>query len=667
MSGTGHTNTSVSTTGSQFVDGLLSGVKWGDSTLYYSFPASDAEYDYSGAPATFAPVTSTMQKTAAHFALNTAQGSSANDGFSLEGFTRLNVVHTTTTDAHIRLAQSDDPLTAYAYYPSTGDWGGDVWVGTSYNYTSPQAGNYVWHTHLHEIGHALGLKHGQETSVYGALPSSYDSMEYSVMTYRSYVGDPLSGGYSNETWGYAQTYMMADIAALQHMYGANFAINNGDTVYKWNPSSGDTLVNGAVAINPGANRIFATIWDGGGTDTYDLSTYSTNLTIDLQPGGYSYFGAVQIANLGDGNYARGNIFNAQLYQDDVRSLIENAIGGSGNDTVTGNQANNILTGNSGNDTLYGMGGSDTLVGGDGDDVNDGGAGTDTAAYDSLSRTHSISWSGSNGRGTVSGGGTDSLSSIELLSFVDGYFLSGNAAIVARMYDSALDRDADYGGLFNWIASLDAGLGGIGLAEYFVTSQEFTQTYGALGNTEFVTLLYENVLDRSPDQPGLDYWVDLLDFGSNSRAEVLYGISESVEHISIMASDRVSGSIWLGDDNAMEIARLYNVALDRAPDADGLSQWIASYKEGQRLENIAESFVNSAEFAAKYGSLSHTDFVALLYNNALDREPDQPGLDYWVLALDNGQVTTADMLIGFSNSTEFKVFSESYMDDGIMLA
>src|SRR3546814_15852656 len=60
------------------------------------------------------------------------------------------------------------------------------------------------------------------------------------------------------------------IRALQHLYGADFTTNNGNTVYSWNPLNGQTLVDGAVAISPGGNRIFATLWDGGGVDPYDL-------------------------------------------------------------------------------------------------------------------------------------------------------------------------------------------------------------------------------------------------------------------------------------------------------------------------------------------------------------------------------------------------------------
>ena len=87
-------------------------------------------------------------------------------------------------------------------------------------------------------------------------------------------------------------------------------------------------------------------------------------------------------------FAVGNIANAFLYQGNPASLIENAIGGSGNDTITGNSANNTLTGGDGNDHLDGVSGVDTMFGGRGNDtyvvenpnsvVNEtGGDGTDT--------------------------------------------------------------------------------------------------------------------------------------------------------------------------------------------------------------------------------------------------------------------------------------------------
>jgi serralysin len=162
--------------------------------------------------------------------------------------------------------------------------------------------------------------------------------------------------------------MMYDIAAVQHMYGANFSTNNGNTVYQWNPNTGQSFINGVAQSAPGGNRVFETIWDGGGVDTYDFSNYTSNQTINLNPGSWSVISTAQLANLGDGNTARGNVFNAFQYRGDARSLIENAMGGSGNNQMTGNAIANTLAGNSGADTIDGLLGNDTLWGGTGLDV-----------------------------------------------------------------------------------------------------------------------------------------------------------------------------------------------------------------------------------------------------------------------------------------------------------
>lgn len=374
--GSGATATSVAASGNQGIDGLLSAVRWNNTLITYSDPDSRSDYQASHPEAftNFSQVTA-QQMIAVHFALNSAiytQPSGA-AGFGVEGFTNLAIDYAGSGvgTGTIRVANTSDPNTvgaaAYAYYPSSGVAGGDAFFGVGYR--SPVAGNFDWFAVLHELGHSLGLKHGHETNVYGAMPSHLLGQEFSVMPYRSYVG---SSGFANETWGFAQTFMMYDIAALQYMYGADYTTNSGNTVYTWSPTTGQTLVNGNVAINPGANRIFATIWDGGGIDTYDLSNYTTDLTLDLNPGGWSTFSSTQLAYLGNGNYARGNIANALLFNGDLRSIIENAIGGSGHDTIYGNQVANTLTGNGGDDTLYGHSGEDVLYGGAGNDSFDGG-------------------------------------------------------------------------------------------------------------------------------------------------------------------------------------------------------------------------------------------------------------------------------------------------------
>ena len=176
-----------------------------------------------------------------------------------------------------------------------------------------QLGNYYFATALHELGHSFGLKHSQETGgVAGvAVPSAQDNSEYTVMSYRSYADGPLTG-YTAEAYGYAQTYMANDIFALQTLYGANYTTHSEDTVYSWSPTTGQQFINGVAQLAPGSgnggssNRIFETVWDGNGVDTYDFSNYTTTLRVDLDPGASSTLSAAQIANLGNGHYAAGN-------------------------------------------------------------------------------------------------------------------------------------------------------------------------------------------------------------------------------------------------------------------------------------------------------------------------------------------------------------------------
>ncbi|MBB4232305.1 serralysin, partial [Rhizobium mongolense] len=434
MTGVVTSTKSVSLTGDQRIDGLISGYAW-DGTITYAFPTSSTSYSYNGEKDYSFSSISSQQKSSALFLMEQSYGNTANDGFSVEGFTNANFAIGHEDTASLRFAQSSHPSlpTAGAYYPSTDSWGGDVWFGTEYagtesDYRLPELGNYAGHTLAHELGHALGLKHGHEPDINPTIvPSAYDSIEYTIMTYRTYIGDDTSG-YNYEQNGAPQTFMMLDIAALQEMYGADYTTNSGNTVYKWKPNEGVTYVNGVAAITPDENRIFATIWDGGGLDTYDLSAYTTRLKIDLRPGGYSVFSQGQLADLNGGpnnGYARGNIFNALLYHNNPSSLIENVQAGSGNDTVVGNEMVNTLWGNAGNDSLDGGAGNDWLSGGAGADLLVGGSGVDTASYGTATAGLKVSLLNSSGNTGDAAG--DTYSEIENLAgstFADTLY--GNA-------------------------------------------------------------------------------------------------------------------------------------------------------------------------------------------------------------------------------------------------
>lgn len=296
----------------------------------------------------------------------------------VEAFTNLDIAETpAAARADVRIMSADRlylgsaganviELGAYGFHPGVSAAAGDIYFGRSATFdVSP--GSYGFRTVLHEAGHALGLKHPSESGRYATLPAAMDSQELSVMSDRSTPGAAIADGLGTEPGGFAETYMPADILALQHLYGANYE-DDADSHYIFNP----------------ADRIMMrTIWDGGGRDTYDFNAYSDDLDIDLAAGGFSTTGqeaqlnrAQELSHGAAPVYADGAVHNAYLFKGRRDSLIENARGGRGDDTIEGNQANNRLAGDRGDDVLIGENGRDSLLASIGDDVLKGGFGDD---------------------------------------------------------------------------------------------------------------------------------------------------------------------------------------------------------------------------------------------------------------------------------------------------
>ena len=231
-------------------------------------------------------------------------------------------------------------------------------------------GSYAFQTFLQDIGHALGLGlPGLYNNALLADPAARsfgnDTWQMSVMSSFSQYDD-TSGTYP--IWGRPVTPMLADILAIQALYGAPGAgsATAGDTTYGANTTLSnafgqfftafhDTL---DPAIYNGGSVTF-TLYDQGGVDTLDLSTERSDLSIDLTPGtqfhaGY-YYGTLAIA---------------------PGTMIERLITGHGYDQLFGNAADNFMSGNDGFDQLWGADGNDTLLGGADGDLMGGGGGDD---------------------------------------------------------------------------------------------------------------------------------------------------------------------------------------------------------------------------------------------------------------------------------------------------
>ena len=366
--------TAVNLTGStsEPFGGWLSQYHWAPATLTYSFPANGSFYSY--------------METSSVYALADSQKNTIRDALAqIESFTQLQffeVSETFSNEATLRYASEVGLVGGLGYFPQDIEQGGDAFFGTGS--AGPAPGNEAFVIIVHEIGHTLGLAHGHEDNSFAG--SSLNSQEYTLMTYADYVGDTDINSFDSGPVDWAQSFMQLDIAALQFLYGANYSSSgevwSGDTVYMFDPLTGEMSIDGAGQGAPAGNRIFRTIWDGNGTDTYDLSNYATDLKIDLAPGAWSLFSDAQLADLNskspDPQYlAEGNVANARLVGGDYRAMIENATGGRGNDVIAGNAVANLLKGQRGDDDLSGLAGDDTLVGGNGRDTLRGGADNDT--------------------------------------------------------------------------------------------------------------------------------------------------------------------------------------------------------------------------------------------------------------------------------------------------
>ena len=339
-----------------YINGIIGSFKVASTTLTYYFAPKSEENGYPKDAPGFVPMDAIQQY---YFKAALAEFSSV---CNLTFNQTLNYA-----DSYLRVS----------YQTTIGASGATSGTSIWYNTLAdpvPAPGTFAFHDYLHEIGHCLGLRHAAEVrdGYGGYLPPDHLGRNYSVM----WSGADVVGGNTID-YNDFQSLGLDDIRAVQYIYGANFKTNAGDTTYKWDSRTGEEFINQVGQRAPIAPCIFSDIWDGGGIDTYDLSNFSTPLKIDLRPGYWSSFGTLLPS--GDASaIIPGNVANAYLYVDpatgmeDTRSLIENAIGGSGDDTLTGNQVNNKLTGNTGNDTLDGGLGADTM---------DGGAGNDTYLVD----------------------------------------------------------------------------------------------------------------------------------------------------------------------------------------------------------------------------------------------------------------------------------------------
>ena len=222
----------------------------------------------------------------------------------------------------------------WAFGPGGSYANADIWIA-NYDDTDPDAyaaahdmsaGTMGALTLLHEIGHALGLKH---TFAHPAVDRSLESNTYSLMSYTA----PEEGWYNGtDNWAISHTPMLLDVAALQFLYGAQ-THNEEDTTYTWD----ETI------------PFASTIWDSSGIDTLDFSNFTLGHDISLVDGTSSTISFPEY------DYTTKTGWDFGQLPDNLSiahgAIIENVIAGSGDDKIIGNDEDNILTGGAGADVF----------------------------------------------------------------------------------------------------------------------------------------------------------------------------------------------------------------------------------------------------------------------------------------------------------------------------
>ncbi|MBD1826575.1 M10 family metallopeptidase C-terminal domain-containing protein [Microcoleus vaginatus GB1-A2] len=374
---------------------------------------------------------------------------------------------------------------AYTYYPDDLLRGGAIHLQKIHENDPARAfssdpGSYGHSTLIHEIGHAMGLKHPGNYS-FGSdqidnpgqdpyLPLDKDNTRNTIMSYNPQLS--ISNTSRNKN---PRSLMPYDIRALQYLYGARSDFNGDNNVYKFDSTNFNTV---------------QTIWDGGGSDTLDFSALPANnvysldmnqgkpLTAKSALGDQSYY--LQLSQLSPGVPDR--LYTTETFGTYIAfgADIENLVGSPGNDQVLGNELANSILGSAGTDTIsggrqsdsldggeggdyiYGDKGMDVLTGGGGADLLRGGRGNDTIITDV----------GVDGIVLELGGGTDTIvdfaDGVDLLVLVDGLRFEQLSIV-----PSGNDTEIRIGSTGQVLALLPGmALSSIGQSDFLISSSTF---------------------------------------------------------------------------------------------------------------------------------------------------------------------------------------------------
>ncbi len=391
-----------------------------------------------------------------------------------------------------------------------------------------------------------------------------------------------------------------------------------------------------------------------------------------------------------GDDARQNIFLGA--DDDVLA------GGGGDDIIGSAGGDDLLDGGDGDDIVVGGIGNDRLIGGAGDDILQGGRSSQGGwqfyldAAGTLKAQHETA--------LFAPGQKETLALGELNGAAEGLsFLAADKAMLSSLsllYHAAFGRAPDLAGLEYW-ARAGADIGAV--AKLFLQSAEWQDGAGrALSDSAFVQALYQNALGRQADSGGLAFWLGKLAGSAAapamSRVDMMLALSQSSEHklawntadgyligagsvarendwIAGSGDDRLesgAGSNVLvggdGIDTAVYAGKMldYRFIIDSAGHLKVANRANADVDQLFGIEK-GEFSDGTVDLGFLQGKLSTLTQLGLLYQAVLDRAGDLGGFQWWLSTGMDG----AQLVQGFTQTAEFKARYDGASDAAFVKA
>jgi serralysin len=544
-------------------------------------------------------------------------------------------------------------------------------------------GSFGFESLLHELGHALGLKHPFDDDIH--LPAARDNTDYTLMSYTDGAGSPHAD------------YSPYDVAALEWLYGGDglagaLGINSLAGARYIDGSEAADVLTGTAADDTLRGNGGDDVVDGGaGTDTAVFNGARAGYSLALAGGavlvhdlvgkdGIDSLVGVELFQFANGLFTLDQLLNDQTApvapQQSIATNSAGFIAGNRPDIAGSAEAGATVKLYEGaqllGSTAAAADGSFHLVLGSLADGSHTLSATATDASGNVSLASSaLAFSidtvapavpnasvlaPAGGNSSLFSGHAEPLSTVTLVgsgntvigrgsAAADGSFniapailANGNYSVTVRASDAAGNTTSAAAPLAFSIASA-LNVGGTAAGDHLAGTAGNNAIDGGAGTD---TVFYGGARANYSVARELSGFSVSAAAGSDG-SDMLYNVERiHFADVSVALDDKGS---------AGQAYRMYT-AFGRTPDLPGFGFWIDALDQGYSLDNVAGSFIGSAEFTVRYGAVVTTaDFIEKLYLNVLHRHSDIGGFNFWVNAIDNEGVSRAHIFAQFTDSPE----------------